>query len=258
MKKTLLLIVLLPLFSFGQSFSNFSQSINYSDFIYSGGGGGSATISINNNVLTASFNGGWATGQMRTGVIKYLNITPVISYLELGAIMNNSNSYQTGYFAYIQNNNLIVYTYTYPNTSGFYLNFTKSFILDKIKFTYDAAGNQTQRELCINCSASSAKYSKNPKTLTKEDLIQSEVSDQISYYPNPVKEELYLKWELVNDNTVSSIQVHNLSGQLLQTFQGLEKTDLQTISFQSYPSGVYAVVLLYSNGEQKSIKIIKQ
>lgn len=126
---------------------------------------------------------------------------------------------------------------------------------NKILFTYDTAGNQIQRELCINCTG---KKAKDLKEITKEDLITSEVSDQISYYPNPVKEELYLFWELVNDKTVSSIQVYAINGKVLQSFQKRDKVNLQTIPFQSYPRGVYAVVLMYSNGEQKSIKIIKK
>jgi hypothetical protein len=127
---------------------------------------------------------------------------------------------------------------------------------DKILFSYDTAGNQVKRELCINCLT--GRFIKDVKKISKEDLILSDISDQISYYPNPVKQELYLTWELVNNNTVSSIQVHSLSGQLLQSFQNTDKIKLQTIPFQNYPSGVYAVVLVYSNSEKKTIKIIKQ
>lgn len=151
MKKILLLLVLLPLFSFGQSYSMITQSIILADLttVTSGGAGGS--ISITNNVLTVSFSGGWVPGTMKLGIIKYLNITPVLSYLELGAIMYNSNP--TGYYAKIENNNLIFYTLTYPATiTGCSLSFTKNFTpiptptLDKIVFTYDTAGNQTLRE----------------------------------------------------------------------------------------------------------------
>lgn len=127
---------------------------------------------------------------------------------------------------------------------------------DKITFTYDVAGNQTQR--CINCVMPTAKYVSNPKLLTKEDLIKDEVSDQVSYYPNPVKQELYLSWELANNNTISSIHVYSMNGQLVQSYQHTDKINLQTIPFQEYATGMYAVVLRYSNGEQKSIKIIKQ
>lgn len=126
---------------------------------------------------------------------------------------------------------------------------------DKITFTYDAAGNQTQR--CINCILPTAKYISEPKLLTKKDLIKDEVSDQISYYPNPVKQELYLSWELAN-TTVSSIHVYSMNGQLVQSFQNTDKINLQTIPFQEYATGMYTVVLRYSNGEQKSIKIIKR
>lgn len=130
------------------------------------------------------------------------------------------------------------------------------FSQDKILFSYDTAGNQIQRELCINCLT--GKKVRDAKEITKEDLITSEVSDQISYYPNPVKQELYLGWNLINDNVVSSIHVYSLTGQVLQSFNNTEKIHLQTISFENYPRGVYAVILYYKNGEQKSIKIIKQ
>lgn len=127
---------------------------------------------------------------------------------------------------------------------------------NKILFSYDSAGNQVKRELCVNCPT--GKIAKDTKTLTNEDLIKSEVSDQISYYPNPVKQELYLRWDLPKDITVSSIELYSLTGQLLESFKNKAEINLQTIPFESYPRGVYAVVLIYSNGEQKTIKIIKQ
>jgi Secretion system C-terminal sorting domain len=129
---------------------------------------------------------------------------------------------------------------------------------DKIVFTYDTAGNQTLRELCISCTNPNAKYIKDPKQLTKEDLITSDVSDLISYYPNPVEQELYLSWQLANNNAVMTIQIYDLNGRLLQSYNGLESANLQTIPFASYPTGIYAVVLAYSDGSQKSIKIVKK
>lgn len=139
-----------------------------------------------------------------------------------------------------------------------FLNTIICFSQDKILFSYDAAGNQIQRELCINCPSGMGKIFKDSETIVKEDLMKSEISDQISYYPNPVKQELYLGWNLINDNVVSSIQVYSLTGQVLQSFNNTENINLQTISFENYARGVYAVILYYKNGEQKSIKIIKQ
>ncbi len=66
-----------------------------------------------------------------------------------------------------------------------------------IEFSYDNSGNQTERKICINCSTAS----KTLNETTAEDFIPIDVNptDQITYYPNPVQEELYLKWELIND-----------------------------------------------------------
>jgi len=131
----------------------------------------------------------------------------------------------------------------------------------KITFSYDSAGNQIVRSLCLsgcNPTGKSVEDVKEMEAVTDDDLLKFANEDVISYYPNPVKEQLYLKWELVNDNKVSSITVYALSGQVLQNFSSTESTDNQVISFGDYPRGVYLVVLNYRDGDQKTIKIIKQ
>ncbi|KAF2080631.1 T9SS type A sorting domain-containing protein [Flavobacterium sharifuzzamanii] len=131
----------------------------------------------------------------------------------------------------------------------------------KITFSYDSAGNQILRSLCLSgCSPTgkSTEEVKEMEAVTNDDLLKFAKEDVISYYPNPVKEQLYLKWELINDNKVSSITVYALSGQVLQNFSRTESTDNQVISFGDYPRGVYLVVLNYKDGDQKTIKIIKQ
>ncbi|GGA67188.1 hypothetical protein GCM10008015_04900 [Flavobacterium palustre] len=131
---------------------------------------------------------------------------------------------------------------------------------DRITFSYDDAGNQTQRLLCINCTTSKMTEEKIREitALEDEDLQKFFPEDLISYYPNPVKEELYLQWELIEGNTVSSIQLYDLNGRVLGTFSNLDKKNNQNIAFQNYPTGMYAVILFYKNGEQKSIKIVKK
>ena len=133
-------------------------------------------------------------------------------------------------------------------------------IADRITFSYDDAGNQIQRKLCINCTTSkmSNETTKEITAIEDADLLKFSEQDVISYYPNPVKEELYLQWELIEGNYVSSIQVFGLNGQVLQSFTNLDKKNNQNIAFQSYPTGMYAVILFYKNGEQKSIKIVKK
>jgi hypothetical protein len=127
----------------------------------------------------------------------------------------------------------------------------------KIKFSYDNAGNQVSRILCINCPSESAKEIKEIEALTDEDLEKFSENEMISYYPNPVKEELYLKWELTENNNITSIQVFSITGQILNTYQ-VANNNAQNILFQSHPSGVYLVLLNYKSGDQKTIKIIKQ
>ncbi|TPG35402.1 T9SS type A sorting domain-containing protein [Flavobacterium pectinovorum] len=138
--------------------------------------------------------------------------------------------------------------------------FTLSFAQQKILFGYDTAGNQISRTLCLSgCPTfKKVKEIKEIEAVVDEDLQKFFPEDQISYYPNPVKEELYLKWELLDDNKVSSILVYGVSGQLLNSYSNTERSNTQNISFQSYSTGVYLVVLNYSNGDQKTIKIIKQ
>jgi len=127
-----------------------------------------------------------------------------------------------------------------------------------VLFQYDTAGNQIVRSLCLNCPPLAAKKS-NPDS-SEENLPFEKFfpEDVISYYPNPVKEELHLKWDLINNNTVHSIQVYSFSGQLLRSYKNLESTTVKNISFQEFSTGTYTVLLQYSNGEQQSIKIIKQ
>jgi len=131
----------------------------------------------------------------------------------------------------------------------------------KITFNYDSAGNQYLRELCIsgcNPTAKKVQETKEIEALTEEDLLKFSNEDVLSYYPNPVKEELYLKWQLIDNTHVKSIQIYSVNGQLVKTYQPTVNNESQNIPFQDYPSGVYAVILYYSNGNQESIKIIKQ
>ena len=128
----------------------------------------------------------------------------------------------------------------------------------KITFSYDAAGNQITRILCINCLSKSVEEIKEIEAITQDDLLQFSEKDFISYYPNPVKEELYLQWQLVLYNYVTSIQLYSMTGQVLRTYNQNQHDTSLTIPFQTYPSGIYLVLMSYKDGEEKSIKIIKQ
>ena len=263
MKKMLLFLILWPILTFSQDYANFYQTMSLSDMVSNTSGGGSGSISITDNLLTVNFSGGWNAAPMRTGIIKYLSIIPVISYLELGAILNNAKTAQTGYFAKIENNNLIYYTTgTPPTITGCSLTFSKTYpksIGKKVTFGYDGAGNQTSRVLCLTCTGkNSDEATKEIVAVTEEDLEKFFPEDVLSYYPNPVREELYLKWQLTNDNYVKALQIYSFNGQQLKSYSQSNSDNSLTIPFQSYPSGTYLIALEYSNGDQKTIKIIKK
>lgn len=122
---------------------------------------------------------------------------------------------------------------------------------DKITFAYDNAGNQVLREICVNCNARTS--AKTIKELKKEDLQEI---DQISYYPNPVSEELYINWKLITDKKVQSIKLVSISGKILGTYS--PKTDTMVIGFQNLPQGLYLIHLIYNTSEEKVLKIIKK
>lgn len=128
----------------------------------------------------------------------------------------------------------------------------------KITFEYDTAGNQTKRELTFGTNKKTDAAPKEIEAITEDDLEKFFPEDVISYYPNPVREELYLKWELTNENYVKALHIYNFTGQILNSYSQSNNSNSQTIPFQSYPSGTYLVILDYSNGDQKTIKIIKQ
>ncbi|WP_343587643.1 T9SS type A sorting domain-containing protein [Flavobacterium sp.] len=130
----------------------------------------------------------------------------------------------------------------------------------KLKFSYDPiTGNQIIRELCFGCQTQRpGSEIKEIAAVTEQDLQKFSPGDAISYYPNPVKEELYLSWESSPENFVTSIEVIGMGGQILKTYGNTKNTGSQNIAFQNLSAGVYLVSLSYSSGEQKTIKIIKK
>lgn len=130
---------------------------------------------------------------------------------------------------------------------------------NKIVFEYDAAGNQTKRYLCLKCPSATGKsdQAKEAAASAQEEVLPFLSEESISYHPNPVKETLYLKWKLKDNNRVTSVQVFSFLGQVLGTWSIASGATDQSLPFQNYPDGIYLVVLHYSNGSQKSIKVIK-
>lgn len=131
--------------------------------------------------------------------------------------------------------------------------------VNRIKFEYDNAGNQTRRYLLVELSrkAKDTIY-KTPETLTESDLLKDDLYSQISYYPNPVREELYVKWQNTTDIQVTKMELYSMSGQLVKSINDVKNSELATIGFQPYPEGCYNLILVYSNGDKKTVRIVKK
>ncbi|WP_026712105.1 T9SS type A sorting domain-containing protein [Flavobacterium filum] len=137
-------------------------------------------------------------------------------------------------------------------------NLLHSQTIDHILFEYDTAGNQIKRyTIDLNTGRSTNDFVKNTEDITKEDMILSDIYEDISYYPNPVKETLFIKWENNDFEYVTSIKLNSLSGQSLKSFTNLKGSVTLNIPFENLPHGLYTLVLEYSNGKQKTLKIIK-
>ncbi|MEQ3690364.1 MAG: T9SS type A sorting domain-containing protein, partial [Flavobacterium sp.] len=96
------------------------------------------------------------------------------------------------------------------------------------------------------------------ETIVEEDLIKDTEFEQISYYPNPVREELYVKWANNINNPVTALEVYSLTGQLLRSYTNLKDVEMTSVAFQDYPIGYYNLLLVYADGERKLLKIVKQ
>lgn len=129
---------------------------------------------------------------------------------------------------------------------------------NNIYFEYDDAGNQITRYAVLSSARNSQEESKSIDEVLETEFKKSIKNDIISFYPNPVKEELYVKWDKINDTyNVKSIQLFDLNGKELFSSNKYEENKI-SIPFLNYPNGLYQVVLLFENNDIKTIKVIKE
>lgn len=83
----------------------------------------------------------------------------------------------------------------------------------------------------------------------KNDTTEIEVNGYVTVFPNPTKEEIWIKTE--NKKKDADVQVYNYVGQNMYNMK-LTKS-LQNISISTYPSGMYMVII-----DDKLFKIIKE
>ena len=144
--------------------------------------------------------------------------------------------------------------------------FTSAFIICSIlsysqdsryDFAYDTAGNQITANRFVYFEIDPTGYV--DKNVSDSDPYQKFYDeDTFSYYPNPVQEELYLKWENKEAEIISSFKLFSTSWALLKEYNSMEQERQHVISFGDYPQGFYIVQILYTDGSVKSITVVKK
>ena len=88
-------------------------------------------------------------------------------------------------------------------------------------------------------------------------LSVSEIQDyELSVYPNPSSETVYIKWN-GNASKIESIQIIDVSGRLVSSQNRLNNSNgLTTIDVGAFKSGLYFVSLVQENGSTKTSSLV--
>jgi len=140
----------------------------------------------------------------------------------------------------------------------------------ELQFTYDGAGNQTERKwVCVNCtviyppslaSAPTADEATQTNKTANADNLKSAENRPITAYPNPVAQILNVKWENDKNYYLNRIEAYSSQGITIyqKDIKNREPLSQQAaIGFDKQMPGFYYVRAIYSDGQQKIIKVIK-
>ena len=121
-----------------------------------------------------------------------------------------------------------------------------------IKYSYDDAGNRTERVIKLSASEAQAKSTVDQKEEKFEDKLGTH---RIVIYPNPTKGQLLVEVQGYEEQTQCTLAVYSISGTLLfskPTTESKTPLDLST-----YPMGTYILHIKIGDTVRKW-KIIKQ
>lgn len=122
----------------------------------------------------------------------------------------------------------------------------------KVRFTYDASGNQIERKLiCVNCLTENA-------GMRREAPNDTAVVGHFKVAPNPVSEHLYVTWQPPGKTiSVQRIDIFDMRGNKLHSVRYDPNQRQDRIPFMNFPPGIYILVALYSDGKKETIKVVK-
>lgn len=125
----------------------------------------------------------------------------------------------------------------------------------KIIFNYDTSGNQVKRYLD---NTYSSKQNITAKDTAKSIEEKQEVISQLTYYPNPIKNELTISWSKSINSSVNTVNVFTMDSKLVKQLNASKNNQELKIPFQDVSSGIYIIKVLFTNGKQDSFKVIKE
>ena len=138
----------------------------------------------------------------------------------------------------------------------------------KLVFNYDPVGNQIIRErLCLNCTQAKAQVEELKDSLNLpltnqvkpiNTLLAKENEIRISAYPNPVTDVLQVEWIEHPILVPRQIFIYSRDNRQLAQISLQKDQNLQDISFNRYPTGIYILVVVFENGQRRSFQIIKK
>ncbi len=121
----------------------------------------------------------------------------------------------------------------------------------RIKYTYDNAGNRLTRQKEIVVQARGALSDEEEPSVYEEELSETKVT----IYPNPTRGMLKVDISGVEKFENARISLYDLTGKLLQQWAGISQSN--EIDLSERTSGMYIMQVAY-NGKISSWKIIKE
>ncbi|WP_410221844.1 T9SS type A sorting domain-containing protein [Pedobacter sp.] len=131
----------------------------------------------------------------------------------------------------------------------------------QLSFTYDAAGNQTQRQwICINCRPGTSQSNTEPLVMEiknhDSDKQQLKMTKIIAS-PNPFKEVLNLSWQSNEKIYVKEISIYTVTGVKTHDLKPTPAQQELAVPFSHMPVGTYIVYIVLSNQKRETFKVIK-
>ena len=122
---------------------------------------------------------------------------------------------------------------------------------NKIKYTYDDAGNRLTRKKEIVVQTRGALNNGEEPSVYEEELSETKVT----IYPNPTKGMLKVDISGVEKFENARISLYDLTGKLLQQWAGISQSN--EIDLSERTPGMYIMQIVY-HGNASSWKIIKE